>query len=273
MQEFSFPHRVFRAFAKSQYGERLAGKIRYERYKPDIVSAEHWIKLLGPDVDNLKHLLVSLGTTKRFVALCRQESRDGFSCFSTEDENDLAIVAVTHDFGEAVIGDISWDEKTSLDEHEELRHLRSILSQLVFENGEIFPQEKISRVIDILGNADSRLGRSFNVIERMGYVATGVRALNICNQGGHDLELRGNLEWLASNVLANQIERLLQVRKEYFAVDFFLNKNYSCISEAFLKISDVVFSYYAESGKEANREKFYQSKEAWFSEDKVAALK
>ena len=39
----------------SDYGKKLMKEVRYSRYKPENITNSEWEKLLGEDVNNLKH--------------------------------------------------------------------------------------------------------------------------------------------------------------------------------------------------------------------------
>ncbi len=52
------------SFAETIHGQKLAENVRYERYKPDDVTNQRWVELLGADVNNLTHLTLTYGLTR-----------------------------------------------------------------------------------------------------------------------------------------------------------------------------------------------------------------
>ena len=42
--------------------------MRYGPYKPEELSNEEWVRILGPDVNNLEHLKITLAITNDFIA-------------------------------------------------------------------------------------------------------------------------------------------------------------------------------------------------------------
>jgi len=261
---------IYEAFAKSKYGEILANQVRYARYRPENVLHNHWLQLLGPDVSNLEHLLVSLEDAQKFVSHCNfslnwQGNSNGFVSFDLDEQFLLFVTAVVHDFAEAIIGDISWDEKTQHDEHRELEHLLHIFSELTMSmEMDLIAKSEIVQVVDILRDKDSKLGQAFSVIEIIRYVKTAIQAWHVSNFPYIHSELHDKLKWLTSNVFGNQISRLLELREKYYAIEMFLRSEQVLISEAFNEMSkDTFFHYHDQVLQGLNEKKFLETKKLW----------
>ena len=54
---------TFHAFSETEYGQQLAGKIRYEKYNLAKLSNREWISALGMDVNNLWHMMITYSLT------------------------------------------------------------------------------------------------------------------------------------------------------------------------------------------------------------------
>jgi hypothetical protein len=80
---------------------------------------------------------------------------------------DLLLTAVTHDWGEVVVGDVALPDKTEVDEKEVRAH-RMITSELIPE----YDTEKTREIIW----GEHEQSEPFNAIEYTGYCKTGLRA-------------------------------------------------------------------------------------------------
>ncbi|MBI2013094.1 MAG: hypothetical protein HYS88_01460, partial [Candidatus Colwellbacteria bacterium] len=98
---------IYELFAGSSYGKILRQRVRYGPYKPEELSNEEWVKILGPDVNNLEHLKTTLAITNDFIYRARYphpEWQPREINFSREEKELLCLTAVIHDWGEAVVG-------------------------------------------------------------------------------------------------------------------------------------------------------------------------
>jgi hypothetical protein len=154
---------LYDSFAQSAYGQDMRQKTRFNVFKPEWVSTELWCDILGPDVNNLEHMLHTHDLTDRF-------------CFNNEIDGDttdtLLRTAATHDIGEAIIGDIALPNKTDEDEKREKVAYRKIVTQLFGERGE----ELTDEVWSVLEKTDKHKGEMFRAIEYIGYCTTAMRA-------------------------------------------------------------------------------------------------
>jgi hypothetical protein len=154
---------LYDTFARSAYGQDMRHRTRFNVFKPEWVSTELWCDILGPDVNNLEHMLHTHDLTDRF-------------CFNNEIDGDttdtLLRTAATHDIGEAIIGDIALPNKTDEDEKREKVAYRKIVTQLFGERGE----ELTDEVWSVLEKTDPIKGEMFRAIEYIGYCTTAMRA-------------------------------------------------------------------------------------------------
>lgn len=168
------PEQFHQTFAASPYGETLVGRTRFGNFQADVVSNELWETLLGDDVNNLKHMPHTYRLAARF---CIQQS------LNEEDTRTLVTTAMTHDWGEAVIGDIALPDKTNSDTKREEVAFRAIADDLFGAEGE----ELSDMVWKVMNHEDERLGDMFTSIENAGYCMTAARAGYVADGITHDL--------------------------------------------------------------------------------------
>jgi len=157
------PDILYTTFAESPYGQELASRTRWDVFKPGWVSTQLWGELLGDDVNNLYHMPHTHEIAAQF---CEGENLD----LSTK--KTLLTTAMTHDWGEAIIGDIALPNKTAEDEKREKIAYRKIATELFGEDGEVLT----SQVWSVLNHEDKQKGEMFRAIEYIGYCTTAMRA-------------------------------------------------------------------------------------------------
>lgn len=152
---------IHRRIENSPYGDMLENRIRFGDFKPPQSSNDIWEEVLGDDVNNLRHHLDTLELTRKFTTYHRL---GGVAAKET-----LLLTAITHDWGEVVVGDVALPDKeiAGVDEKEVRAH-RMITSELI-------PEYDTERVRQILWGEDE-LSEPFNAIEYVGYCRTGLRA-------------------------------------------------------------------------------------------------
>ena len=226
---------LYNVFAASPHGQKLVDKIRFYRYKPRSVDSDTWKSLLGADVDNLRHEKLSIGIARQFVRHCQAPDPRYWqgivgeeAIFNPAEQAILFATAAKHDEPEAILSDISFDQKTDKDHQEEMIVMRQMLADSLKD-------ENVSQqILEIVNDKDgeTKLGRAFNAIERIGYLRTGLNAWRqAC--GESTIELKQGLEALTSNVFTNQIRTLLSYSYIYPAVRTYLGQNAELISSAF----------------------------------------
>lgn len=239
----SFQH-IHDLYAKSDYGKKLFQNVRYRGFKPEEITNQEWEKKLGVDVNNGKHLYLSLNLTHIFLKICDNPSEDWpFSLteensFTKEEKVLLLFTALVHDWAEAVVGDKPAPKKTKEDETKEMEILKDIIKELLYSGGKL-TRGKHSRkntseenkqftylsqnVHNILTDIKSKLGKALNAIEKVGYVRTGTRAW--IQSKRTEGTLKESLKNLALEVIPYSINSLIDYAKIYPPVYTFLTGN------------------------------------------------
>lgn len=162
---------LHQTFAQSDYGQLLQTRTRFNDFKPDWTTTEQWCGLLGDDVNNLGHMPYTLGLAQRFTELSDIESTD------------LHITAITHDWGEAIIGDIPLPSKTDADETAEMFAYKRIARELLGED-----YKALSKIVmPILFDKSVPEADMFRSIEYVGYCSTALKAGRVALGLSHDL--------------------------------------------------------------------------------------
>jgi hypothetical protein len=248
---------IYNTFKLTKYGEKLAHEVRYEKYKPSSISNDEWIKILGPDVNNLEHMLVTYELSRTFI-------KTSLSNDFTEQESEVLLTsALIHDWAEAIVGDVSFGDRNADIDAKEVYVFHKHLSK--FYTGKNPNHLKLIKdaAKDVIFNHESKLGKAFNAIERLGYLNTSIRAYH---QLANDLsgELNDGLSWLIADVLCNQITSLIKYSDIYQAVETFLNENAGIISKqiALTDENNHIFQKYGDREQE-KRGQFEDVKKAW----------
>lgn len=153
----------YNLFAESKHGKELETKTRFSDFKPEWVSTELWCKLLGDDVNNLRHMQ----HTKRIAEMfCDAEGVDDRT------RETLLLTAETHDWGEAIIGDISLVRKTKDDESREEVAYRQIAEELLGYGHGNYVADRVWSVL----RKEEQAGEMFHAIEYIGYCTSGLRS-------------------------------------------------------------------------------------------------
>ncbi len=249
---------IHSVFAATEHGQNLAEEVRYARYNIASVPNEEWTRLLGADVNNLTHMPLTYGLTRSFIRTTEQ-AEPGY--FSQEDKTLLQVAALIHDQGEALVGDISFGDKTDEDEVEERRMFET--NQEAFSQG-ITPevQQLIIRARDeIVFNPTSRLGSAFNAVERAGYMRTALRASEHLYNGTAGASAE-SMQWIVADVCLNQTLKLLEYTATYPAIKQYLHSQRAKISAAFALVTPEIFANYGPDAA-AKSIQFRAAQAAW----------
>jgi len=252
---------IHKEFEKTDFGKTLAGRVRYERYKPTNVSNERWVDLLGADVNNLTHLALTYGLAQDFIRVL-QILQPGY--LTSEDEQLLQVAALIHDWAESIVGDISFGDKTANDELEEQAAFETHLAS--FYNGDTTLINKARTEVVFDHTGEEKLGRVFNAIERVGYLRTALRAgSHIVRGDASDCE--EGLRWLVADVLSQQPGPLIAYSGALPPVRQYLINQYEQISRMFdiVASDEGVFENYPPEQRAAKKSQFKQSYVAWKS--------
>lgn len=261
------------ATQQSIYGEALARQIRYERYcyieegvahldlEPARQTEIHqtWTReILDVDVDNFQH--------NAFTALigswvCEQEGVD-------EATTELVVKALlVHDLKEYVLdtdlheGDITYDEAQRRGEIEFAKE-HAELGEILQHETELFGLDEatIDQIVAALNDSklkppQTQVGRVIELAERLGYVHSALRAMEVVVAGGAQLQQQNHLLWMCENVLSNQLPRLVELATRSAAARNFFAGREQSITRALAVLLDkhatqVVFTLYEDEGKD-----------------------
>lgn len=225
-------------FAKTEYGKVLAQNIRYEIYKPKKMNNSDWIALLGPDVCNLNHALVIFEITYGFLIQCACYRLPLFN----EERKTLLLSAIIHDWGEAVVGDITKDRKTEDDMNKESHALKKICSELIpqYQNGILRPVLQTA-IDNVFGDPNLKLCKIFSIIENLGYMDTCIKAWQAAKTNP---DIARNLYWICANTVIYSIPFLQKKQTKYPLIAEFFTAYQKLIPEIinFLPL-EIYFEY------------------------------
>jgi hypothetical protein len=256
---------IYDTFSNTVHGKQLNKSLRYEKYKPSNITKKRWEQLLGPDVNNLKHMLVTYGLAHEFV-LNLQKNQPGL--VTEEDGVILEVAALIHDWAEAIVGDISFGDKTVEAEEKEQADFEAHLHEFYKGDATNLIDRARKDVIFNHGKEADHLGKIFNAIERIGYMQTALRSYShIIKRDASDCE--AGLTWLQGDVLLNQIPSLLEYAKEYIPIKQYLADRQKDISSSFILINKQidVFAKYGEQ-REAKIAQFEHANNLWVTSEK-----
>jgi hypothetical protein len=269
-----FPQ-IHDSFAQTENGKYLETRVRFNDYRPDHVSREAWVGLLGIDVNNLGHMQLSEQLAGDFLrigkrALATGEFVSPKAQFDPAEEELIRLTASFHDWGESVSGceDKTYRLKTEEDEAREHVALETLLydqaSRLttVPEDTLALEQKMQFAREHVLKNRSTKLGQAFNAVERLGYMRTALRAFSVGREH-RDESIQNGLAWITADVFSNQTIQLLQYAEIYPAVREFLVTRSDTISSVFAELPDMAFDNYTLPEQRQQREKFAAAKLAW----------
>lgn len=228
--------------------------LRYDIFRDSsIESPDVWITLLGPDVDSLTHPEVTVGIAKQFV----KNNRIGGFSISDQEEVDVIVASWVHDWGEIIVGDITYENKSQDDEVKEMYAFNEIAKEI--QNADI--RRYVTDIYHtVVLNPKTRTGAMFKIIERIGYMETALRAF-----AGVELQKIGNWRGLAGNVLSNQIPALLESRDRYPYVGKFFREKKNSISLMIREVGSAPVPPNANDKPSYDLSRFSRAKDLWES--------
>jgi hypothetical protein len=263
---------IHEVFAKTEGGIKLDKNIRFGDYKPSWMKNEEWEEWLGADVNNLQHMPLTNVLTRSFLRYFPEDA------FTLEEQEDLRLAAIVHDWGESIKGheDTRQDRTPVERQRIEFEKLQQMAGNVV-EGLKIYRQDKevlthrIENVVEnVVKNRESKVGKAFNAIERIGYLRTAVRAWEFSRNPNlnqetslHDEELRIAFESVTNNVLLNQIPKLLEYATIYPPIQMFLESHAETITNAFEEMHGDIFLEYTGEEQPQQKIKFANAKNLW----------
>lgn len=273
-------HGMFRA---TQYGDILLDRSRWGSFKPSWMSDEQFEELIGVDVNNLKHIQLTFATARVFLAYCDNPdsvwkgSVPDDAQFTDDEKAVLLLCAITHDWGEASVGDTAQPNKTKKSELKEFKELLRIanettlsthgafgtlfrytepllrhspskfyhafydkLSNIVGGDSELFGKIYESTNVTLL-HSDTRLAKAFNAIEKVGYQRSGLIGWReSANWKKVDKDMYNRLRGMAFSVHTHNLIDLVKYADVYPPVLTQLVANADLISSVYSTRSKVV---------------------------------
>lgn len=226
-QQFKFQE-IHNMFAETKYGRKLQSNVRFHPFKPESMPNTEWQSLLGMDVNNLDHCLLSYVLTRSFLTSCQNFPQvwvgplNKDAVFSRSDQERLLFTATVHDWAESIVGDIPYNQKTDADEAKELVILEGLIQAILGNrrtNGDL--KSLTEDVLETLKDKQSKTGKAFNAIERAGYVRTGIRAWQQIDRV--DDPLADNFYHLGKRVITANTSHLRSYAQIYPPMMTFLN--------------------------------------------------
>lgn len=235
-------------FAATTFGRKLARQVRYGRYKPTGVNNGVWERLLGADVNNLRHMPLTRGLMGDFIRVNNRHVPDSIT---PDDAARLKVAAEAHDRAEAVKGDKSYSLKTRADEVAEQAAFRRHFD--VLGVGSPAVRSLIAHAVDEIifdKNGATPNGRRLSAVEHVGYMRTALRAADHVAEGQLPYYLDRGMRGIVADVMGNATPVLLKHAEEFPAVDSYLDAQRDRMSAAFEAVSGypqnfMVFGEYA----------------------------
>lgn len=252
--------KILQIFADSKYGAKLKGELRYDRYRPPALPKDEWQKLLGADVNNLKHLDLTYGLARQFLIHLQNSGKEKLS---GEERETILLAAIIHDWGEAIIGDITYEKKTRSDEENEYRQIAGIINDIFLKDHPQLASQLNGALSRVIIEEGSKLGKIFGAIERVGFYRTALKAWQDSQNAFGDADLKLRLEWLTQNVFSNITTDMTADAEAYPPVDTFLEKNGEIINWAFQNMPSDIYEFYPPEEKERRVKEFQRAKQAW----------
>ena len=227
LQRYSELHR---AFSETSHGQKMSENIRFAKYNLSGMPNDEWEKLLGRDVNNLEHMSLTHGITVAFIRYCETYQPE---LLTDEEKKMLLLTAITHDWGEAIRGDVSFGDKTQQEEAQEIKDFDLVVDSVSYGS---FNYEEIKQAQEIaFDHHGSKLGRIFYTIERLGYMRTALEASEIVRAQRQPDETTYGLIWLVADVLSNHMhqDQLLKDSFRYDAVFAAITARHEEIDAAF----------------------------------------
>lgn len=213
----SYPYyQLYKAIVSSKYGQILAQNIRFGRFKPDTIKAFTWEKILGPDVNNLRHMWFTKKLTDVFISYSPKKQ------FSQRDVHLLRLTATFHDLAESIVGDIPKVHKQLSDEQLEKTTLLDLVHLLtkiepIFNQSESDIFYSIEHIL--FPPSPTQLSQAFAAVEYLGYLHTACTAKNITTLRSRKNATFLQLKQLADEVIPNSLKQLKLFSPAFPAID------------------------------------------------------
>ena len=249
---------IYDTFAHTEYGKRLEGSIRYEKYNLGNLSHTEWCDLLGKDANNLYHMEATYELAGQFID---SQNSSGKTPIDSASTSLLLLASIMHDQAEAIVGDVSYGDKAPTDEIHEMNEFEHHLDAMNPGMNTSLKAMAKSAIKGVIFDPSTNEGALFNAVERTGYLATALRAADKIPTVT-DADTIDGLHWLVADVFLNQIPALIGYAHNYSYLHELLLQNAELISTFFESIPEAIFNYY-EDNSQQKKENFIKAQQAW----------
>lgn len=231
--------------------------IRYNRFR-STETPEYFALLLGPDVKFASHPGVTHNIAKKFIE--SQNKNINTEKIDNEEADTILTASLVHDLGELKIDGLGHGDISFEDHHLDHKKAEGIIFEKIIAKvtNESDRKYLINTYDEVVQNNNSKLGRMFDSVERIGYLSTALRTF-IGIKGERILNWHG----LVGNVLSNQIIQLLEFQKDYSYVYEILESNWQLITDAFNDVSKMEILKDRDGKPSYDLSKFNKAKEVW----------
>jgi 5'-deoxynucleotidase YfbR-like HD superfamily hydrolase len=200
----------------SELRDEMRSEPRWERY----FSKAH-CQINNRDMNEIGHALNTYHIARFTTSPLRRPEH-----FSAEDAAAMRIAALVHDLGELGARDLTYDHKNDTHAAVEARYFDQHCADFFpgLDAGELLQVQSIFHTIAHPQNPNEPRARYFNMIERLGYLATTLEVF---------ADRPVDLDWpaICANVCKNQSRHLLHLVDEYSPAREFLAERKSALAE------------------------------------------
>ncbi len=222
-----YPHLNHVRYLQSVYGPGVRDITRYlsymqqtEAYKDGdtLTATTQWHEWLGPDVQLALHEPHTSRIARSIVMHSSQLDTVG------QQGDTLIFTALHHDKGEALVGDIDYTQKTDAHEADEARAVKTVIEDVFPEYPSQLTDELVAVTWEPQTPEQRRLYFAFNIVERIGYLDTALKAAKVALYGDVSTVDRAALLTLATEVSGRHWEVLLQAENDLPAIAHYLSR-------------------------------------------------
>ena len=144
-------------------------------YVPENIKYSTWERILGADVNNLRHMWFTKRLTQHFLNASPKNQ------FTKRDRHLLLLTATFHDLAESVVGDIQKIDKTIADDQHEQQVMKILIAKFSkkYQSFNQLQSDLLYATDYILfPKKPNKLSRAFSNIEYLGYLHTACKAAN-----------------------------------------------------------------------------------------------
>lgn len=264
---------LHQAFVESRYYELAESVVRGEHNKPEDVTPEEWVGLLGPDMLLATHGLYQYEAVVKPFLLQSVNSLDANGRFTLEEMSDIAVATIIHDFHETEDGDTSDERKVAGSETTDAEKSRRIAHETIDSSPDLQPHSEqlhpaVDRAVDnvLLGLKTTKPGQAFRITEKHAYLISGNTAWLQHRKRSvrpEHAELTAGLKKFGVSTVFNHVPDLLAVVDTHPATDAFLARRAPLIETIFRREFEDILVFYHPHEHEGVRQKHAKAHSLW----------